>query len=278
MRKQVCVKKKRYVRALLIVLLLFPLVDFAWGGGTEDGRVAVPILLYHRFGPVVADSMTIKTSVLASQLEYLHTHGYTVIPLRQLIASLAGKAPRLPDRSVVITADDGHESVFTDLFPLIRRYHMPITLFIYPSAISNASYSLTWSQLQEMKDSGFVDIQSHTYWHPNFKKEKKRLSAQEYENFVHRQLFKSREVLQQKLGGTVDMLAWPFGIYDDELINDARQAGYIVAFSMARHPVTRSDSMMALPRYLMINPVQGIVFEKLLAESSLSREKRENHP
>ncbi len=272
-------KKKKYVCTLLTVFLLFPAIDIAgWGKETEGGRVRVPILLYHRFGPVVTDSMTVETSVIASQLKYLQVQGYTVIPLRRLVASLAGKAPSPPDHAVVITVDDGHESVFTNLYPLIRRYHIPITLFIYPSAISNASYALTWQQLQEMKDSGLVDIQSHTYWHPNFKKEKKRLTAQEYENFVHHQLLKSREVLQQKLGGTVDMLAWPYGIYDDELVNDAKRVGYIAGFSMARHPVTRADSMMALPRYLMINQVQGIVFEKLLAESSRFREKRENQP
>ena len=47
---------------------------------------------------------------------------------------------------------------------------------------------------------------------------------------------------------------------------------------MVRHPVTRADSMMALPRYLMIDPVQGVLFEKLLAESSRFREGRENRP
>ena len=275
---RVRVKKKGYMRALLLAFLLPLLMDFAWGEEAEGGRVVVPILLYHRFGPVVADSMTVKTSVFASQLEYLRVRGYTVIPLRRLVSSLAGKAPPLPDRSVVITVDDGHESVFTDLYPLVRRYHIPVTLFIYPSAISNARYALTWQQLQEMKGSGLVDIQSHTYWHPNFKKEKKRLTVQEYENFVHRQLLRSREVLQEKLGGTVDMLAWPYGIYDDELIEDARRAGYVAGFSMVRHPVTRADPMMALPRYLMIDPVQGVLFEKLLAESSRFREVRENRP
>ncbi len=278
MLRRVRVKKKRCVRALLMAFLLLPLVGFAWGSGTEGDRVVVPILLYHRFGPVVADSMTVKTSVFASQLEYLRVRGYTVIPLRRLVSSLAGKAPPLPDRSIVITVDDGHESVFTDLYPLVRRYHIPVTLFIYPSAISNARYALTWQQLQEMRGSGLVDIQSHTYWHPNFKKEKKRLTAREYEDFVHHQMLKSREVLQEKLGGTVDMLAWPYGIYDGELIEDARRAGYVAGFSMARHPVTRADPMMALPRYLMIDPVQGASFEKLLAESSRFQEKRENPP
>jgi hypothetical protein len=69
---------------------------------------------------------------------------------------------------VAITVDDGHRSVYTDLYPRIVRLRQPVTLFIYPSAISNAPYALTWAKLSEMARSGLVDEQSHTYWHPNF--------------------------------------------------------------------------------------------------------------
>lgn len=55
------------------------------------------------------------------------------------------------------------------MFPLLKKYQIPATLFIYPSAISNASYALTWDQLKEMKETGLIDVQSHTFWHPNFR-------------------------------------------------------------------------------------------------------------
>lgn len=233
-------KNTWHVYLLLIAFLLTQSVGLARGAEPDSRDVVVPILLYHRLGPEVADSMTVKTAVFASHLEYLQAHGYTVIPLRRLITYIAGEAPPPPAHSVVITADDGHKSVFTDMFPLVKRYHIPITLFIYPSAISNAKYAMTWQQLREMQDSGLVDIQSHTYWHPNFKKEKKRLAADAYENFVHMQLGKSKEVLEQRLGIHVDMLAWPFGIYDDELIDSARKLGYIAAFTLERRPASRN--------------------------------------
>lgn len=82
-----------------------------------------------------------------------------------------------------------------------------------------------------------------------------------YENFVYIQLSKSKEVLEQKLSVHVDMLAWPFGIYDDKLIYNAKQLGYIAGFTLERRPAERSDNLMALPRYLMINQVQGALFE-----------------
>src|SRR5450756_1904357 len=107
--------------------------------------------------------MTVTTAVFRDQLKFLKDQGYTIIPLNQLVAYLLGKDPPPPSRAVVITADDGHRSVFTDMFPLVRQYNCPVTLFIYPSAISNATYALTWDQLREMQSSGLFDIESHTY-------------------------------------------------------------------------------------------------------------------
>lgn len=228
----------------------------------------VPILLYHRFGPVVRDTMTVRTAVFEAQLRYLRSHGYRVIPLGEVVAYIRGVGPPPPPHSVAITADDGHQSVYTDMFPLVERYHIPVTLFIYPSAISRASYALTWQQLRIMHDSGLVDIQSHTYWHPNFKIEKRRLAPQAYEKFVAMQLEKSQAKLDGELGIKVDMLAWPFGIYDADLIKDAAASGYVAAFTMVRAPAGPSDNVMAIPRYLVTDQDTGKAFERLLATGS----------
>src|SRR5262249_54229461 len=134
--------------------------------------LSVPILLYHRLGPAVADDMTVTTPVVEGQLKAIQEGAYTVVPLSTLLASLGESPIALPERAVVIVADDGHKSVYTDLFPLMKRYRIPVTLFIYPSAISNANYAMTWEQLAEIKASGLADIQSHTFWHPNFKTDK----------------------------------------------------------------------------------------------------------
>lgn len=254
------------------VPLLFLLVFFgslSSQGGSIDGREShpdarVPILLYHRFGPVVADSMTVTTPVFESHLEYLRENGYTVIPLRQLVNYYLGHGQLPPPKSVVVTADDGHKSVYTDMFPLIKKYRIPVTLFIYPSAISNASYAMTWDQLREMKKSGLIDIQSHTYWHPNFKKDKRRLSPSAYGKSVDMQLKKSKEKLEKELGTRVDMLAWPFGIYDEDLKKEAVADGYIAAFTMERRHSRISDNIMTLPRYLMTDRDSVRVFGRLL--------------
>jgi peptidoglycan/xylan/chitin deacetylase (PgdA/CDA1 family) len=257
--------KKTPITILLTILaLIFSQIGLlpAWGS------FQVPILLYHRFGPVAADSMTVTTPLFESHLKYLRDNGYRVIPLRELTDYYLGKRGAPPPHSVVITVDDGHISVYRDMFPLVRQYHVPVTLFIYPSAISNAPYAMTWGHLRELKETGIFDLQSHTFWHPNFKKDKKRLTPVEYENLVTVQFKKSKEKLEKELSVRVDMLAWPFGIYDDDLIDKAKEAGYVATYTMERHPASTLDKVMALPRYLIMNGDRERIFTTMLAGSA----------
>jgi peptidoglycan/xylan/chitin deacetylase (PgdA/CDA1 family) len=229
--------------------------------------IRVPILLYHRFGPVASDSMTVTTSTFEAHLKHLTSNGYKVIPLRDLVDYYLGRKPPPQRHSVAIAVDDGHKSVYTDMYPLVKKYRIPSTLFIYPSAISNASYAMTWGQLRETKETGLFDFQSHTYWHPNFKIEKRRLTSAEYESFVEMQLKKSRERLEKELSVGVNMLAWPFGIYDDDLIQRASKTGYVATFTMERHPASHLNNVMALPRYLMTDAERSGPFATILAGS-----------
>lgn len=233
-----------------IILVIFCFWSIA---AAADDPVSVPVLVYHRFGTTVPDSMTINVDKFAAQLKWLQDNHYTVIPLKTLVDYLLAKGPPPPAKSVVITADDGHESVYTYMLPLIRKYNIPVTLFIYPSAISNASYAMTWQQLQELQRTGLFDIQGHTYWHPNFKRDKKKLTPNEYQKFVETQLNKSKAVLDKKLNIQVNLLAWPFGIYDDYLEQAAAKAGYVVAFSIDARRASKSETMMAQPRYMIVN-------------------------
>lgn len=245
---------------LFLVLLPAPLIA---------GEINVPILLYHRFGPTVADSMTITTPVFIEHLDYLKKNGFTVIPLRRLVNYLnKSDLKPLPKKPVVIVADDAHISAYTIMYPLAKKYNIPVTLFTYPSAISNASYAMTWDELREVEKSGLFDIQSHTFWHPNFKREKKKLSATEYNKLVDVQLTKAKKKLEKEIGKTVDTLAWPFGIYDEDLIKRANAAGYTALLTIEARPVKDGDRLAALPRFLLSDKDRGSRFVKIIEKAS----------
>lgn len=264
----------RWRRAASRVLTAaFGLALFAAGAYAQSESTAVPILVYHRFGPTVADSMTVTTRVFEDQLAWLQAHGYRVLALRDLVDALTDSNVPLPARAVVITVDDGHKTVYTEMLPLIRRDRLPVTLFIYPSAISNASYAMTWDQVADMAHTGFVDVQSHTYWHPNFQHERARQTPDAYRAFVMMQLNRSKEVIGRHLGTAVDMLAWPFGIRDPELEGWAAAAGYRAGFTLQRRSVRRGADILALPRYLITDGDRGARFAAIV-EGAVSRQAR----
>ncbi|MFM0511741.1 polysaccharide deacetylase family protein [Paraburkholderia sp. RL17-373-BIF-A] len=239
---------------------------FAFGAHAQTPGTRVPILVYHRFAAAVNDSMTVRVTTFEAQLRFLRERGYEVVPLRDVVNWMTDSSVKLPLRPIVLTVDDGHRSVFDELLPIARRERLPITLFIYPSAISNASYALTWTQLRTLKESGLFDVQSHTYWHPNFNIERRRRSPADFQHFVRTQLDMSRQRIEAEVGGRVDLLAWPFGIYDEELMALAAGEGYIAAFSLEAHSVDRHSRMLALPRFLMVDSYGVAGFAALLGE------------
>lgn len=228
----------------------------------------IPILCYHRFGAQVEGSMMIKDTLFDSHMQWLKSHGYSVIPLDTAVKYLKGETKSVPEKSVVITVDDGHKSVYTDMAPIVKKYRVPVTLFIYPSAISNAKYAMTWDQLRELEGTKLFNIGSHMLWHPNFKQEKKKLSKEEYEKFVANQLTKSKSVLEKKMGHEVKNLAWAFGIYDPYLEQQALKAGYSIALTIDRHHASRNDFMMAQPRYLIENSDNLARFEAIILDGN----------
>jgi peptidoglycan/xylan/chitin deacetylase (PgdA/CDA1 family) len=230
------------------------------------GRTRAAVLAYHRFDPAAPDTMTVRPGTLRAQLRDLRERGWSVVPLRSLIEHLRGGSATLPPAPLAITVDDGHRTVFTELLPIVREERIPVTLFIYPSAISHAPYALTWEQLAELRASGFVDVQAHTYWHPRFDREKARLAPDAYHDFVAVQLRRSRAALEQHLGTPVDLLAWPFGLYDRELIDLARQHGYLAGFTLERRCVTDADDLMALPRHLVTEATWRATFRTMTKE------------
>jgi peptidoglycan/xylan/chitin deacetylase (PgdA/CDA1 family) len=242
-------------------------VLFALVAGTGRGQGARPvasILVYHRFATAVNDGSTIRISTFRRQLDFLRQHGYHVVPLTSVVAHLRGDAPPPPAPAVVITVDDGHASVFTGMLPLVREYGVPVTAFIYPSAISNASYAMTWDQLAALRDTGLFDIESHTFWHPNFAREKRRLTPEAYRELATTQLCKAGTTLRHRLGVSPTLLSWPFGLYDDELFDIARGCGIVAGVTLERRLTTSGDRLMTLPRFMVLDTDVGARFAAML--------------
>ena len=139
---------------------------------TEDLTAYVPIIMYHR---VTKDSKSLgKFAISPEELEadfkYLKSAGYNSIFMEDLIGFVEKKVA-LPQNPVVITFDDGNYSDFKYLYPLLMEYEMKAVVSIignptdsYSEDERNMNFpNLTWTQIDEMVKSGFVEIQNHSY-------------------------------------------------------------------------------------------------------------------
>lgn len=227
----------------------------------------VPVLVYHRVAPTAEDGMTLRLANFREHLRVLQASGCTVIPLAQLVAWRLGRDATLPLRPVVLTVDDGHRSVYEQMAPLLAERRWPVTLFVYPSAISNAAYAMRWAQLRELLAQGHYTVESHTYWHPHLLRERRSRAPEDFRRFAEFQLRRSRVLLEERLGQPVTRLAWPFGLFDEGLMAQAAQAGYEAAFGLGGRPCTRTDPVHGLPRHLMVDAIDARQLAQLLAQA-----------
>lgn len=249
----------RYIMQFVYCLIFTVLASAAMA----SEKVNIPILCYHNLS-MKPGSMNMTPEKFESQIKYLKDNGFTIIPLKEAAEYLQGKRSSLPKKAIVITADDGWQSDYTYMLPIIKKYNIPVTLFIYPQTISEGKNALTWDEVKKLQQTGLFDIQSHTWDHPNFKQAKKRMSPAKYESYVQNQLTKSKKILEEKLNIQVSYLAWPFGIYNDDLEKQAAAAGYEMAFTIDALPANRSHRAMAQPRYMIIDALSAKTFTSIV--------------
>lgn len=196
------------VPGLPLVVPLAPLYPL---GVSPAGVQVVPILCYHRVGPGLS-KMTVSPSKFEAQLAWLAANRYQVIRLDDLAAFLAGRRA-LPKRAVVITFDDGYESMYRHAFPLLKKHGMPATLFIYTDFVG-ARDALDWSELAEMSRSGLIDIQAHSKTHRNLTERAADEGEAAYRQRIETELKQPRAVIERALGTAgvkVRYFAYPYG-------------------------------------------------------------------
>jgi len=219
----------------------------------------VSVLVYHRFSPTGSTgATTVSTPVFAAQMERIAELHIPVVPLRALLAGTG-----LPPHAIAITADDGHRSVFTEMFPILQRHGFPVTLFLNPPGLGHGSY-LRWEEIATMRASGLIDCEPHTLSHPNFNDERARRTPEAYAAFVRHELEGGRAELRQRVGGAQDMLAWPFGIHDPALDAAAAEAGYVAAFALGGRVAVADGPPFGIPRYQVYEADQGARLDAVL--------------
>jgi peptidoglycan/xylan/chitin deacetylase (PgdA/CDA1 family) len=215
---------------------------------------ALPVLMYHHVS-TSPGMITVTPGHFAEQMAYLASAGYRTVGAGELAAFMRGED--LPEKSLVITFDDGYLDNWVHAHPVLQRHGFKAICFLvssWPGAgavRANASTAqaealpalldhhageraiedgraddtiLRWSEIDAMRAAGTFEFHSHTHSHVRW--DQVADSRSQKRERLHEDLSAARATLAERLGEVSDHLCWPQGYYDDDYREVARAAGF----------------------------------------------------
>ena len=259
---------KYFARIIICTLSLFSAFAFA------QDRYGV--LAYHS---VVDESaaenqkhyfpQTISAQTLIKHFNWLKENGYNVISWQQVIDAENGQGT-LPDNAVLLSFDDGYETMYNVVFPLLKAYNYPAVFapvtgwldtpvdqkIAYADKMLDRSVFATWAQVKEMEQSGLVEVASHTHnLHnginanpsggqlpsviaPEYKNGKYE-TEDAYKNRLKSDFAHTVQTLVNHIGKKPRVIVWPYGQFNDVAVQLARQAGMPHYFSLGEKIINK---------------------------------------
>lgn len=207
----------------------------------NDNR-GVPVICYHSItdDPKIKNPIVIYKEKLREHLQALKDNGYTTLTMAQLNDYLFKDKP-IPEKSVVITFDDGYKDNYVNAFPILKELNINATIFVIQSYVNQDPY-LTADEIKEMSSYG-IDIESHTVSH-------RRLSELSYEDQL-KELKDSKEKLEKLINKPIISIAYPEGKYNEDTKKAFSEVGYSMGFTTERGYADRDDNKAELNRIVV---------------------------
>ncbi len=224
------------VLLLAVAGLLWFSLRYAWWRPAVSYRYP-RILMYHMIAAprhgARFNGLRVAPGIFEKQLQWLSQQGWHSFTVSELVT----QAGRLPEKSFAITFDDGYADNLLQALPLLKKYRCKATLYLVVDrcgrdwSIQRKAHhdegelkreaKLSDEQVQEMLDSGCIELGSHSMTHANFS----RLDAQA----ASKEIIDSRKALAGRFGVPVQSFAYPFGLYRPEQVALVAEAGFTSA-------------------------------------------------
>lgn len=220
---------------------------------TSSNSIKVPVLVYHSVRAYVKgestyqDAYDVTPELLEEHLIYIRDHGYTTISFVDVFESIDHATP-LPPKSVILSFDDGWKNEYTHAFPLLKKYHMKGTFFIFTNPIGRKVQWMTWNEIKEMDAAG-MEIGGHTRTHPI-------LTKIETDKELDKEIAGSKKTIENHLGHPIYAFAYPFGLENDQVVAAVKRAGYVVGRTLLSG--------------VWNDPAQALLFRATLASDHMS--------
>lgn len=240
----------KQVQTCVLVTLFFCLAVFSpelpkqTSAATPLIQLRVPILYYHHISKNPTSSSNVNINKFAAQIKYIHQNNYHVINFAKLRKALAGETT-LPSKPVIIAFDDGLKDQYLNAYPILKKYNKKATFFIPTGLLDRSSKpNPSFMTVQQVRTLSLnrMEIASHTLTHARLTD---IVGDPQKINF---ELLASRNDIERITGKKPDFFAYPYGSYNEEVINYVKNNGYLLAATSSRGTVHRSDKPYELKR------------------------------
>lgn len=201
------------------------------------GEEGLPVLMYHFFYDETKeqgkDNNWIEISDFEEQIKYLSENNFYFPTWEEVEEYIDGKTI-LPEKSIVLTFDDGDASFFELAVPVLQKYNIDGTSFVITS----------WYGYRAQEKQANVNYESHSdNMHQGGSNGKGVMLSWDYDKIVE-DLNKSKEIL----GSNATIFCYPFGQYNETSIEALKETGYKLSFTTEAGRVKVGSNKYALPR------------------------------
>lgn len=239
------------------------------GSRAQPGPGRFVAIAYHEIGEDGRGRhYSISESELVQHLSFLRHDGWHFARTDELLAARDGRRP-LPEKSVLLSFDDGYDDYYTRVFPLLRAFRAPgvfalVTAWMETPAAGTFDYGgqatprsalMSWAQAREMQASGFCEFASHTHDLHHGVPANPQGNVQPalvtriwdarggtYETDaawtrrIESDLARASGIIGSRLGRRPRVMVWPYGRYNLEAVGIARRLGMPVAMTLDPEP------------------------------------------
>ena len=236
---------KKILLCFSIITIMFIIAIFLVFANAKN---TVAVLNYHQINDVDNNALTVTVKDFDDQMRYLSENNYNVITPKEMLDAFKNNA-KLPDKTVIITFDDGYKDNYENAYPILKKYNLKGTIFVITDYVSLYPNYITWDEAKEMQKSGVINLESHTMDHFNLLKISK--------NDARLQLANSKYWLEAHLKKPVTFLACPEGDYNEDLKNMLKELKYEGGFTVNYGLVSSASDVYEMPRVAVFGYQSG---------------------
>lgn len=227
-----------------------------------EAPVFIPILMFHHIEAVGEDhpdkiyhGLSISPARFESMLQTIKSVGITTLSFDDLTAIETGDKP-LPDKSILLSFDDGYKNNFTNAYPLLEKYELTGNFGIIYDLIGSSDFYADKAEIKKIAASH--QICSHTLTHPDL--------TNIPENQLIKELEQSKIKLEALTQQQINCLIYPGGRHNQAAQDAVKSAGYKWARTTSRGTDIQVSNRFALPTIRIFPSSGSAVIRNLFPE------------